>query len=214
MPTKPSRRVAEATAAVAGRDAALAGLIERAGPCGLRGSRDRSGDFAALVEAIVYQQLAGRAAAAIHARFRALIPGDLTPVAVLALSEEDLRGAGLSGAKTVSIRDLAAKVADGTVPLRGIARLTDDEVVGRLTTVRGIGRWTAEMFLLFRLGRLDVWPVDDLAVRAGYGFALGLPVAPTARWLRTEGDRFRPYRSIVAWYCWQAVRMSRGQPLR
>jgi DNA-3-methyladenine glycosylase II len=210
----PSRRVAEATAEVATRDPAMAALIAAAGPSRLRGTRDRAGDFAALVEAIVYQQLAGRAAAAIHARFRALMPGELTPDAVLALPEDALRAAGLSGAKTASIRDLAAKVADGTVPLHDIARLSDDDVVRRLTTVRGIGRWTAEMFLIFRLGRLDVWPVDDLAVRAGYAAAFGLAASPTPKQLQAEGERFRPYRTLVAWYCWQAVRLSRGQPLR
>jgi DNA-3-methyladenine glycosylase II len=206
--------VAEATAEVAARDPAMAALIARAGPCGLHGTRDRGGDFAALAEAIVYQQLAGRAAAAIHARFRALVPGELTPDAVLALSEDALRAAGLSGAKTTSIRDLAAKVGDGTVPLQGIARLPDDEIVRRLSTVRGIGRWTAEMFLIFRLGRLDVWPVDDLAVRAGYAMAFGLAGSPIPKQLQAEGERFRPYRTIVAWYCWQAVRLSRGQSLR
>jgi DNA-3-methyladenine glycosylase II len=210
----PSLRVAEATAEVAARDPAMAALIARAGPCSLRGTRDRAGDFAALAEAIVYQQLAGRAAAAIHARFRALVPGELTPDTVLALSEDALRAAGLSGAKTTSIRDLAAKVSDGTVPLRGIARLADDEIVRLLSTVRGIGRWTAEMFLIFRLGRLDVWPVDDLAVRSGYAMAFGLAPSPSPKQLQAEGDRFRPYRTIVAWYCWQAIRLSRGQTLR
>jgi DNA-3-methyladenine glycosylase II len=210
----PSRRVTEATAEIARRDPAIAALIAAAGPCRLRGTRDRAGDFAALVEAIVYQQLAAGAAAAIHARFRALMPGELTPDAVLSLSEHALRAAGLSGAKTASVCDLAAKVADGTVPLHDIARLPDDEIVRRLTTVRGIGPWTAEMFLIFRLGRLDVWPVDDLAVRAGYAAAFGLAASPTPKQLQAEGDRFRPYRTIVAWYCWQAVRLSRGQPLR
>ena len=209
-----SRRVVEATVEVARRDPAMAALIERAGPCGLRASRDRAGDFAALVEAIVYQQLAGRAAAAIHARFRALVPGALTPEAVSALSEDALRAAGLSRGKTASIHDLAARVADGTVPLDGIARLSDDQVIERLTTVRGIGRWTAEMFLIFRLARLDVWPVDDLGVRSGFAMTFGLDRGLTAKALQPLGDRFRPYRTVVAWYCWQAVRLSRGQALR
>ena len=192
----------------------MGALIERAGPCGLRASRDRAGDFEALLESIVYQQLAGRAAAAIHARLRARVPGPLTPDAVLALPEEALRAAGLSGAKVASVRDLATKVTDGTVPLDGIARLPDEEVIRRLTTVRGIGRWTAEMFLIFRLARLDVWPVDDLGVRAGFAMTFGLEGRIDARALEPLGDRFRPYRTIVAWYCWQAVRLSRGQPLR
>jgi DNA-3-methyladenine glycosylase II len=206
--------VAEATADLAARDPALAALIARAGPCGLRGSRDRDGDFAALAQAIVYQQLAGRAAAAIHARFEALVQGPVTPEAVLRLTDDDLRGAGLSRAKVASIRDLAAKVAEGTVPVHDLARLPDEEIVGRLTTVRGIGRWTAEMFLIFRLGRIDVWPVDDLAVRTGYGLTFGWDPPPTAKQLHPEGGRFAPYRTIVAWYCWQAIRLSRGMPLR
>ena len=206
--------MAEATAAVAGRDPALAALVGRAGPCGLRAKRDRAGDFEALAEASVYQQLAGRAAAAIHGRFLALVPGPLTPEAVLHLTDDQLRAAGLSRAKSVSIRDLAAKVADGTVPMHDLARLPDDEVVRRLTTVRGIGRWTAEMFLIFRLGRLDVWPVDDLAVRAGYGLTFGWDPPPTPKQLDAQGERFSPYRTIVAWYCWQAVRLARGVALR
>jgi DNA-3-methyladenine glycosylase II len=214
MPTKPSRRVADATAEVARRDPALAALIDRAGPCGLRATHDRAGDFEALVQAIVYQQLAGRAAAAIHARFLALVPGPFTPEAVLRLTDDDLRAAGLSRAKAASIRDLAAKVADGTVPIHDLARLPDDQIVRRLSAARGIGRWTAEMFLIFRLGRMDVWPVDDLAVRAGYGLTFGWDPPPTAKQLQPEGERFAPYRSVVAWYCWQAVRLSRGVALR
>jgi DNA-3-methyladenine glycosylase II len=134
---------------------------------------------------------------------------------VLALREEEMRAVGLSNAKTASIRDLAAKVADGTVVLGpGINRQSDDEVITRLSTVRGIGRWTAEMFLLFELRRLDVWPVDDLGVRQGYGLAFGHDPAPSPRELGPLGDRFRPYRSIVAWYCWQAVHLHRaGIPL-
>jgi DNA-3-methyladenine glycosylase II len=112
-----------------------------------------------------------------------------------------------------SIRDLATKVADGTVPLGGIRRLTDEQVVDRLTAVRGIGRWTAEMFLIFQLRRMDVWPVDDLGVRAGWALAHGLAEPPTPKQLEPLGDRFRPYRTLVAWYCWQAVRLSRGEQL-
>jgi len=163
-----------AVAEVADRDEVMAGLIERAGPARLRGRRSETGDFESLAEAIAYQQLAGRAAAAIYGRFRALVPGDLTPGAVLALSEDAMRASGLSAAKVASIRDLAAKVADGTVPLGGIRRLTDEQIVSLLTAVRGIGRWTAEMFLVFQLRRLDVWPVDDLGVRAGWALAYGL----------------------------------------
>jgi DNA-3-methyladenine glycosylase II len=126
---------------------------------------------------------------------------------VLATPVESLRGVGLSGSKTVSIRDLAQHVVDGDVLLDRVARLTDDEIVRELTLVRGIGRWTAEMFLIFQLGRLDVWPVDDFGVRKGYGRIYALPEAPKPRALDELGDAFRPYRSVAAWYCWRATEL-------
>jgi DNA-3-methyladenine glycosylase II len=206
----PRVSLAAATADVAARDRALARVIETAGPFRPR-ARNADGHFGALVRAIAFQQLAGAAATAIHGRFRALVDGPLTPESVLALREEEMRAVGLSNAKTVSIRDLATKVADGTVVLgAGINRQSDEEVITRLSTVRGIGRWTAEMFLLFELRRLDVWPVDDLGVRQGYGMTFAHEPAPTAKQLQPLGDRFRPYRSIVAWYCWQAVHLHRA----
>jgi DNA-3-methyladenine glycosylase II len=112
---------------------------------------------------------------------------------------------GLSGSKTASIRDLAQKVADGDVELDRVGRLSDDEIVGELTLVRGIGRWTAEMFLIFQLGRLDVWPVDDFGVRRGYGILHGMTEMPAPKVLEPLGDAYRPYRSIAAWYCWRAA---------
>ena len=193
---------------VADRDAALARVVDIVGPPKLRG-RNPDGHFGALVRAITFQQLAGAAASTIHGRFRALIDGPLTPEAVLALPEDAMRGAGLSGNKTASIRDLAAKVLNGTVVVSNATRLSDDEIVERLVQVRGIGRWTAEMYLMFELRRLDVWPVDDLGVRQGYGLIWEQP-APSAKELAPLGDRFRPYRSVVAWYCWQAVGLSRS----
>lgn len=195
---------------VARRDPALGPVIEQAGPPRLR-TTDPDGPFGALVRAIAYQQLAGKAAAAIHGRFRALVPGALTPEAVLALPEEALRGAGLSRAKTVSIRDLSARAAGGELVLSGLPRLPDDEIVARLCEVRGIGRWTAEMFLLFELRRLDVWPTGDLAVREGWRLAHGLAVPPTPTQLQLLGEPLRPIRSVAAWYCWQAVHIARGQ---
>jgi len=168
--------------------------------------------FAALAESILYQQLAGAAAAAIHGRFVALFDGELSPKTVLAVPEERLRAVGLSGSKAISIRDLAAKVSDGTVPLERIERLSDDEIIERLSVVRGIGRWTAEMFLIFQLRRLDVWPVDDYGVRHGYALAYRLRELPKPKQLEAEGDRFRPYRTVPAWYCWQAVHESRAKP--
>jgi DNA-3-methyladenine glycosylase II len=162
------------------------------------------------VRAIVYQQLAGRAAQAIHKRVRATAGDTLTPETLTAVPDAALRAAGLSANKLASLRDLSAKILDGTVELNRSSRLSDDELIAELVTVRGIGRWTAEMYLMFELRRLDVWPVDDLGVRQGYGSAWRLDPPPTAKELAPLGDRFRPYRSIVARYCWSAVHLLRG----
>jgi DNA-3-methyladenine glycosylase II len=194
---------------VASRDPVVTHLVALAGPLTHR-PRDPNGPFGALVRAIVYQQLAGRAAQAIHGRVLATVDGSLTPEALGAVPDDALRGAGLSRNKLASLRDLSAKVLDGTVDLTRASRLGDDELIAALVTVRGIGRWTAEMYLMFELRRLDVWPVDDLGVRQGYGSAWSLDPAPTARELGPLGDRFRPYRSIVARYCWAAVALLRG----
>ena len=199
-----------ATIELAQRDPAFAPIIDRAGPAQLR-TKDPDGPFGALVRAIAYQQLAGKAAAAIHGRFRALIPGPLTPEAVLALPIDAMRGAGLSAAKTASILDLAAHAASGELALGSISRRPDDEIVARLSAVRGIGRWTAEMFLLFELRRLDVWPTGDLGVREGWRLAHGQELQPTPKALELLGEPLRPLRSVAAWYCWQAVHIARGQ---
>ena len=193
---------------VAARDPVLADLVERVGPIRHR-PRDPDGPFAALVRAIVFQQLAGAAAQAIYGRVRATVGDTLTPEALNAVSDAALRTAGLSGNKLASLRDLSAKVLDGTVVLTQTSRRSDEELIERLTTVRGIGRWTAEMYLMFQLRRLDVWPVDDLGVRQGYGLAWKLDPPPAAKELAPLGDRFRPYRSIVARYCWAAVPLFR-----
>ena len=142
--------------------------------------------------------------------FRAWLPNavfliDITPEGVMAVPVEALRGAGLSTAKTRTIRGLAEATLSGEVPLHDVERLGDEELVARLSTVPGIGRWTAEMFLMFQLGRLDVWPVDDLGVRKGYAAIHGLSEMPAARALQELGDPLRPYRSLAAWYCWRAV---------
>jgi 3-methyladenine DNA glycosylase/8-oxoguanine DNA glycosylase len=193
---------------VASRDRVLAALVARVGPISHR-PRDPDGPFGALVRAIVFQQLAGRAAQAIYGRVRATVGDTLTPETLSAVSDAALRAAGLSGNKLASLRDLSAKVADGTVVLSRTSRRSDDELTERLTTVRGIGRWTAEMYLMFQLRRLDVWPVDDLGVRQGYALAWKVDPPPTPRQLEPLGDRFRPYRSIVARYCWAAVPLLR-----
>jgi len=185
----------------------MANLMKRTGPFHL--PRPSRSHFAALAESILHQQLAGAAARAIHGRFVALFDGDLSPEAVLAVPPRKLRAAGLSGRKVASIRDLAARVVDGSVPLHRLGRLADEELITRLSIVRGIGRWTAEMFLIFQLRRLDVWPVGDYGIRKGYALAYGLRKLPTPKQLDMVGERFRPYRTVAAWYCWQAVREQR-----
>jgi 3-methyladenine DNA glycosylase/8-oxoguanine DNA glycosylase len=155
--------------------------------------------FDALAESIAYQQLSGKAAATIFGRVRALYPKRkwLDPEQLLATPDETLRAAGLSRAKTAALKDLAAKTIDGTVPTgRALIRMSDDEIVTRLTAVRGIGRWTVEMLLLFDLGRPDVWPVDDYGVRRQL---------PTPKQLMKFGEKWRPYRSMAAWYFWRAL---------
>ncbi len=168
------------------------------------GSRAASDPFAFLVRTITYQQLAGKAAATIHGRLIAALGGTVTPSAVEATSEHALRSAGLSRSKLASIRDLAGKVGEGVVALEDLADLSDQEVVERLVQVRGIGRWTAEMLLLFHLRRRDVWPIGDLGVRAGMARVLGWPAPPSPRDLELIGLGYRPWRSATAWYCWRA----------
>jgi 3-methyladenine DNA glycosylase/8-oxoguanine DNA glycosylase len=193
---------------VANRDAVLARLVEEVGPIRHR-PRDPDGPFGSLVRAIVFQQLAGSAARAIHSRVRAAVGETLTPETLAMVPDDALRAAGLSANKLASLRDLSARVLDGTVVLTRTSRRSDDELIARLVTVRGIGRWTAEMYLMFQLRRLDVWPVDDLGVRQGYGLAWEIDPPPTAKELAPLGDRFRPYRSVVARYCWAAVPLYR-----
>ncbi len=164
--------------------------------------------FDALAESIAYQQLSGKAAATIFGRVRALYPKRkwLDPEQLLATPDEILRAAGLSRAKTAALKDLAAKTIDGTVPTgRALIRMSDDEIITRLTAVRGIGRWTVEMLLLFDLGRPDVWPVDDYGVRKGFAKTFGRRKLPTSKQLMKFGEKWRPYRSAAAWYFWRAL---------
>jgi 3-methyladenine DNA glycosylase/8-oxoguanine DNA glycosylase len=168
--------------------------------------REDGSPFESLLSAIVSQQLAGAAARTIHGRVVAVLGGaPFSPDSVLVASPDALRGAGLSGNKLAAIIDLATKFVDGTVPTHDLEDLSDDEIVARLVTVRGVGRWTAEMFLMFRLGRPDVWPIDDLGVRNGWARIHELAKSPTPKELATLGDPFRPHRSTAAWYCWRAA---------
>ncbi len=189
---------------LASRDPVIAALVAVVGLPKLR--RPHDSPFAALVRSILYQQLAGRAALAIHTRLLAAMGDPDDPEALLRLRPTKLRAVGLSKNKADALRDLARKVRDGTVELDGryLARASDEDIVAHLTTVRGIGRWTAEMFLMFQLRRVDVWPTGDFGVRRGYGLAWKVPM-PTAKELEPLGEPFRPYRSVAAWYCWRAV---------
>ena len=198
-----------AAAVLAERDPVLRRLVAEAGPARVRPSTETH--FATLVRAVVYQQLAGAAAAAIHGRLIPALGGEVTPERLLSLPSGTLRSVGLSAAKAASLQDLATKVLDGTVVLdpKGLRAQSDAEVVARLSTVRGIGKWTSEMFLMFQLRRLDVWPTGDLGVRRGFGLAWGIPT-PTAKELEPLGDPYRPYRSVVAWYCWRAAELYGG----
>lgn len=200
-----SARLARASDALAALDPVMARLVAMWGPCDLRRRTPVTGRFEGLARAIVFQQLAGKAAAAIFGRLQTTVGDPLTPESILATPVEALRGAGLSGAKTSSLLDLAQRVAEGSLDLDRIGRRPDAEVMAQLTAVRGIGPWTAEMFLIFNLHRLDVWPVGDFGVRKGFAVAYGLPAMPTSKELVALGDPLRPYRSLAAWYCWRAT---------
>ncbi|WP_370458729.1 DNA-3-methyladenine glycosylase [Asaia sp. As-1742] len=187
-----------------GQDPALAEVMARIGPCRLRGA-DGKTPYQALIRAIIGQQLHGRAAEAILGRVCALSGGDMPePGFLLSLPEETLRGCGLSAAKLVALRGLAQASLDGIVPGKDEAAVLDDEtLIDRLITLRGVGRWTVEMLLIFTLGRQDVLPVDDFAVRAGWQKLRKLEAPPKPAQLRAEGARFAPWRSALAWYLWR-----------
>lgn len=194
------------------RDADLRELIRRAGAFTLAPRRPAA-PFPALLRAIVYQQLSGKAAATIHGRVMALFPGRAhpSPEQLLDIDASVLRGAGLSQNKLLAVRDLALKVQDGTVPsLRRLRNMPDEEVVERLVVVRGVGRWTAEMFLIFTLCRPDVLPLNDLGIHRGFCRVYGGESDP-ARLLAT-GERWRPYRSVASWYLWRAADMPDKAP--
>jgi 3-methyladenine DNA glycosylase/8-oxoguanine DNA glycosylase len=192
---------------LAATDPRFAALIAQARPFDLVTS-SLVRPFDSLAESIAYQQLSGKAAATIFGRVRALYPKRkwLDPELMLKTPDETLRACGLSRSKTAALKDLAAKTLDGTVPTRqALLRMTDEEIIQRLTSVRGIGRWTVEMLLLFELGRLDVWPVADYGVRKGFAKIFGRRKLPTPKQLSRLGEKFRPYRSVAAWYFWRAL---------
>ncbi|HEY5057246.1 MAG TPA: DNA-3-methyladenine glycosylase 2 family protein [Acidobacteriaceae bacterium] len=227
---KPAYDSAAAFKHLAAADPKLGRLIQRAGPFTLKVAGSQS-PFEALVEAIVYQQLHGKAAATIHRRLLesfALTPtlevsgtgAHPTPQKILDCPTPQLRGAGLSQNKTLALRDLAAKTIDGTVPtLARIRRMSDDDIITHLTQVRGIGKWTVEMLLIFRLGRPDVLPVSDYGVRKGFALTFGklkpsdkvtpADLAKPADMLK-HGARWAPWRSVATWYMWRACDLANG----
>ena len=196
-------------------DRRFAALIRRVGPPRIDVRRQCS-PYEALMRAIAHQQLHGRAAEAILARFTALYPDHAFPMPeqVLATDDAALRGCGFSGAKTAALRDICARTLDGTVPnRRASVRLTDAELVARLTTIRGVGQWTVEMLLIFTLGRPDVLPVDDFGVRDGYRALYGLEAQPKPKALAELGAAWAPWRSFAAWYLWRAADEARQAKL-
>ena len=192
-------------------DPHLARVIARVGPCRLE-ARAEGTHFEAVARSIVFQQLSGKAAGTIHGRFHALYGGRAPePAELLATDDARLRGAGLSRQKIGYLRDLAARVDAGDVPLAAIEALGDDAVIAALTRVKGVGRWTAQMFLIFRLGRPDVLPDLDLGVQKGLMLAHGLPAMPRPADVLRLGAPWAPYRSIAAWYLWRSLDNGGGQ---
>ena len=209
----------EAIAHLRSRDSKLGALIDRAGPFTLKLDAWPS-PFESLLESILYQQLHGKAAATIHRRVREYYGGDPSPKALLDTPDEVLRAAGVSGNKTKALKDLAAKTLDGTVPTHAaILKMSDADIVERLTEVRGIGPWTVEMLLIFRMGRPDVLPVSDYGVRKGY--ALTFLRVPKSRPIEAKdlpktdvvvkrGQRWAPFRSVASWYLWRACDLAKS----
>lgn len=197
----------EAARALTKADPTLGRVLKRVGPITLEPERGET-PYQSLVRAVAYQQLTGKAAATILGRVRALFPGRRfpRPEDLLGAPDEVLRGAGLSRAKTVAVKAIARATLDGVVPgSRAIARLDDEEIVARLTTIRGVGRWTVEMLLIFKLGRPDVLPATDHGVRKGFARAYGLDDLPAPRALLEHGERWRPYRSFAALSMWRVL---------
>lgn len=188
------------------RDPVLAPIIKKYGACGLKGGREKE-IFCGLVEAIVSQQLSTKAAATIYGRLRALLPdgGAPTPEALARLSDERLRSAGLSRQKLGYLRDLTARTLDGSVNTRDLLQMADDEIVAELTKIKGIGRWTVEMLLIFRLTRPDVFPAADLGIVKAIQRAYNLRRTPDVKLMHRIAESWRPYRSVASWYLWASL---------
>jgi DNA-3-methyladenine glycosylase II len=198
-------------AEVAQIDPKFAGLIERRPLCTLGRSAPSETHFESLVSSVISQQLATKAAATIHERVVKLCKGSVTALKIIRLSDEQLREIGVSGAKSRTIKGIAAAALDKSIPINEIDQIHDDqEIYDSLTSIWGVGRWTVEMFMMFQLGRLDVWPTGDLAVRRGWDMIHKTKEETTAKVLDAKGEKLRPYRSVFAWYCYQAVHEARG----
>jgi len=195
---------AKARRVLARRDPVIRDLIRRFGECGLARAQ-RTDAFRALLRAIIGQQLSTRAAATIDARVAALFDGRPTAAAIAATPDDTLRAAGISPQKLGYIRDLCARTLDGSLALEKLSSLPDEDVIAALTSVKGIGRWTAEMFLMFRLHRPDVLPVGDLGLVKAVQRAYRLRLAPTPARLTRLGENWRPYRSVACWYLWASL---------
>ncbi len=185
------------------QDPTLSKIIDNVGDYSLK---RRNHHFAVLVESIISQQLATNAAEAIFRRFRKLYPKFPTAAQILSTRKSKLRATGLSGMKIDYLKDLSRNIKEGRLNMKLLSKMSDDEVIVHLTQVKGIGRWTAEMFLIFSLGRKDVLPVDDLGLRKGAQMAFSLPDLPKPNELEKLGERWRPYRSIATWYLWKSLK--------
>ena len=191
-------------------DKVLARVIKKVGPCPLAPRRGVP-PYQALVKSVTYQQLNGTAAETIFRRLLALFPDRKFPAPedILAASDEKLRSAGLSRAKTAAIKDIAARTLDGVVPTRKVmGKMSDGEILERLTTIRGVGPWTVEMLLMFTLGRPDVLPATDYGIRTGFARVYGLKDLPSPKELLAHGERWRPHRTVASWYLWRALELS------
>ena len=211
MAVHSAQKMRRIVAEVSQIDPMFAPLIQRRPLCTLGRSEPSETHFESLVSSVISQQLATKAAATIHERLVKQCKGAVTPRKVVKLSDEQLREIGVSGAKSRTIKGIAAAALDKSIPINEIDRIHDDqEIFDALTSIWGVGRWTVEMFMMFQLGRLDVWPTGDLAVRRGWDIIHKAKEETTAKTLDVKGEKLRPYRSVFAWYCYQAVHETRG----
>jgi DNA-3-methyladenine glycosylase II len=211
MAVHSAQKMRRIVAEVSQIDPKFAALIERRPLCTLGRNEPTESHFESLVSSVISQQLAVKAAATIHERLVKLCKGSVTPRKLVKLTDEQLREIGVSGAKTRTIKGIATAAIDKSIPINEIDQIHDDqEIFDALTSIWGVGRWTVEMFMMFQLGRLDVWPTGDLAVRRGWDMIHGSKEETTAKVLDLKGEKLRPYRSVFAWYCYQAIHESRG----